>query len=178
MGGLQTVEDNKMLILAILVFTSTLAPSLAQNNVGGLQALVAQLVAQIQAAQNLVPGVQRSVIDPTASQKMIISDNYLGSGTQCGPRTVAGWYKICAYSRFQNSGNSVDMCIRKAGSRIACYGNAIQNDWRTTGVCTIQSLAVNDQISLYLESGGSSDCVQETSWRYNRLSIHMIMEAP
>ena len=38
--GLQTVEDNKMLILAILVFTSTLAPSLAQNNVAGLQALV------------------------------------------------------------------------------------------------------------------------------------------
>merc|ERR1712183_718984 len=173
MGTLRTVEDIKMLILTILIFTSAVAP--------------------------------------TASQKMIISDNYLGSGTQCGPRTitgwtknidyyrsdtavetttsfttgtgifvaqVAGWYKICAYSRFQNSGNSVDMCIRKASTRIACYGNAIQNDWRTTGVCTIQSLAVNDQISLYLESGGSSDCVQQTSWRYNRLSIHMIMESP
>ena len=36
---LLTVEDE-MLILAILVFTSTLAPSMAQNNVSALQALV------------------------------------------------------------------------------------------------------------------------------------------
>ena len=52
------------------------------------------------------------------------------------------------------------MCIRKGTSRIACFGNAIQADWRTTGVCTVQSLATTDQISLYLESGGSNDCIQ------------------
>lgn len=52
------------------------------------------------------------------------------------------------------------MCIRKGTSRIACFGNAIQADWRTTGVCTIQTLATTDQISLYLESGGSNDCIQ------------------
>ena len=69
------------------------------------------------------------------------------------------------YLRFQNSGNSVDMCIRKGSTRIACYGNAIQNDWRTTGVCTIQTLATTDTISLYLESGGSSDCVQVTEYQ-------------
>ena len=89
---------------------------------------------------------------------------------------MGGYYKICAYSRFKNTGNSVDMCIRKGTTRIACYGNAIQNDWRTTGVCTIQTLATTDQISLYLESGGSSDCVQETGWNYNRISIHMIYQ--
>ena len=64
--------------------------------------------------------------------------------------------------RFQNSGNSVDMCIRSGTTRIACYGNAIQVDWRTTGVCTIQALTTTNTISLYLESGGSSDCVQVT----------------
>ena len=48
---------------------------------------------------------------------------------------------------------------------LACYGNAIQNDWRTTGVCTIQTLTTTDQISLYLESGGSSDCVQVTEYQ-------------
>jgi len=189
-----------------------LAPSLAQNNVSALQALVAQLVAQVQAAQNLVNAVQRTSATAGANDHVVVVDYYLGSGTQCGPRTItgwtenvdywredgaantaskrltastgifvppkAGWYKICAYSRFQNSGNSVDMCIRKGSTRIACYGNAIQNDWRTTGVCTIQTLATTDTISLYLESGGSSDCVQETSWRYNRISIHMIMQSP
>ena len=60
---------------------------------------VAQLVAQVQAAQVLVNGVQRSVVAPTASNKVIISDNYLGSGTQCGPRTVTGWTKNIDYYR-------------------------------------------------------------------------------
>ena len=62
--------------------------------------------------------------------------------------------------RFRNSGNAVDMCIRSGSNRIACYGNAIQADWRSTGVCTNQLLATTDSISLYLESGGSSDCIQ------------------
>merc|ERR1712154_698736 len=34
---------------------------------------------------------------------------------------VGGYYKICAYSRFKNTGNSVDMCIRKGTTQIACY---------------------------------------------------------
>ena len=72
----------------------------------------------------------------------------------------AGYYHICAYSRFQNSGNAVEMCIRKGTTRIACYGNAVQFDWRSTGACTNQLLATTDSVSLYLESGGSSDCVQ------------------
>ena len=62
--------------------------------------------------------------------------------------------------RFQLGGNAVEMCIRKGSTRVACYGNAVQYDWRSTGVCTIQTMALTDTISLYLESGGSSDCVQ------------------
>merc|ERR1719195_1497814 len=39
---------------------------------------------------------------------------------------VAGYYHVCAYSRFQQGGNAVEMCIRKAAStRVACYGNAV-----------------------------------------------------
>ena len=78
--------------------------------------------------------------------------------------------------RFKNSGNAVDMCIRKASTQIACYGNAIQTDWRTTGVCTIQSLATTDQISLYLESGGSSDCVQVLKYQkhFNQKNIYLL----
>ena len=68
------------------------------------------------------------------------------------------------------------MCIRKGTSRIACFGNAIQADWRTTGVCTVQSLATTDQISLYLESGAGSDCIEETGWAYNRMTIHLIYQ--
>merc|ERR1712212_558941 len=85
-----------------------------------------------------------------------------------------GSYKICSSARFKKGGNSVDMTILKDGSVIAAYGNALQTDWRTTGVCTIQLLTTTNQISLRLQSGGSSDCVQETSYLYSRLSIHFI----
>ena len=73
---------------------------------------------------------------------------------------ILGYYKICSSARFQQGGNSVDMTILKDGSVVAAYGNALQTDWRTTGVCTIQLLTTSNQISLRLQSGGSSDCVQ------------------
>lgn len=99
------------------------------------------------------------------------------SSTGLSTTPVAGYYHICAYSRwvpgtsrpchrscvlrFQKSGNSNEVCIRKnSGTRIACYGNAVEYDWRSTGVCTNQLLATTDTISLYHESGGSSDCIQ------------------
>jgi len=87
---------------------------------------------------------------------------------------ILGYYKICSSARFQKGGNSVDMTILKDGSVIAAYGNALQTDWRSTGVCTIQLLTTTNQISLKLQSGGSSDCVQETSYLYTRLSAHFI----
>ena len=95
---------------------------------------MAQLVAQVQAAQNLVNAVQRTSATAGANDHVVVVDYYLGSGTQCGPRTItgwtenvdywredgaantaskrltastgifvppkAGWYKICAYSRY------------------------------------------------------------------------------
>ena len=67
---------------------------------------------------------------------------------------------IISIGRFKLGGNAVEMCLRKGGSRIACYGNAVQYDWRTSGVCTIQSLTTTDTVDLYLESGGGSDCVE------------------
>ena len=76
---------------------------------------------------------------------------------------ILGYYKICSSARFQKGGNSVDMTILKDGSVIAAYGNALQTDWRSTGVCTIQLLTTTNQISLKLQSGGSSDCVQVSS---------------
>ena len=59
----------------------------------------------------------------------------------------------------QNSGNAVDMTIRNGGSVIAAYGSGLQTDWRTSGVCTIQLLTTSSTIDLYLQSGGSSDCI-------------------
>ena len=44
---------------------------------------------------------------------------------------------------------------------VSCAGNAVDYEWRSTGVCTNVLLSsATDTLSLYLESGGGSDCVQ------------------
>merc|ERR1711936_1102189 len=156
------VEDE-MLILLLLILTSTLEPAVAQNNnaktLKQLKRLVARLEALIQQAQDLVDAIQRT----TAPNAATSTTNTFTGTTGIFVPPVGGYYKICAYSRFRNTGNSVDMCIRKSGTQVACYGNAIEHDWRTTGVCTIQTLTTTDTISLYLESGGANDCIEDTS---------------
>merc|ERR1712112_120452 len=127
-----------------------------------LQNQVTNLVGVIANLQTATRNLQRTTNEAT------------NSGTLTPPKE--GYYHICAYSRFQNSGNAVEMCIRKGTQRIACYGNAVQYDWRSTGACTNVLLATTDTVSLYLESGGSQDCVQETGWLYNRISIQLIQQ--
>ena len=90
--------------------------------------------------------VQRTSGTAGADNQIVIVDYYLGSGTQCGPRTitgwtenvdywreaggpntaskrltastgifvppVAGWYKICAYSRYQRSLREPEVLIK------------------------------------------------------------------
>lgn len=48
------------------------------------------------AAQNLVTQVQRTTTTPATAalatgNQIVITDYYIGSGTQCGPRTITGW---------------------------------------------------------------------------------------
>merc|ERR1719192_2569179 len=46
---------------------------------------------------------------------------------------LPGWYHVCSFSRFQNTGNSNDVTVLVGGSIVAAYGNADTRDWRTTG---------------------------------------------
>ena len=78
---------------------------------------------------------------------------------------------------------------------VSCAGNAVDYEWRSTGVCTNVLLSsATDTLSLYLESGGGSDCVQvrdnlegiylssvfsdpqETGWNYNRFSVQLLFQ--
>lgn len=90
---------------------------------------------------------------------------------------VAGYYNICGFARFKNSGTSNDITIYKGSSRIAAFGDAVEDDWRSTGTCTIQSLATTDTIKLRHESGGSQDCIEETGWYYARFSVYLIINS-
>merc|ERR1711973_124991 len=117
---------------------------------------------------------QEQNVDQATNGGAVSTTKQFIAGTGIFTPQHVGYYQICSYSRFQLGGNAVEMCVRKGGTRVACYGNAVQYDWISTGVCTIQSMALTDTISLYLESGGSSDCVQETGWLYNHISIKLI----
>merc|ERR1712013_506038 len=95
------------------------------------------------------------------------------SGTFTAP--VAGWYHICSFSRFKNSGNSNDVTILTGGlTVIGGYGSAVTYDWRSTGICLDQFLAANTQVTVKHQSGGGSDCIQSTGWPYNKFTVHTI----
>merc|ERR1739838_822040 len=183
--------------LVLLVF---FAPARAQvNTVGALATQVSNIASTITTLQTTTSGTAAgpvALMDATLSSGTTKcgpqtitgwTENYdywrntaTQTSSQFTPSTgafvppVNGYYKICSSARFQNSGNAVDMTLLNGGSIIAGYGSALQTDWRTTGVCTIQQLSTTSSITLRLQSGGSSDCVQETSYLYTRLSIHLI----
>ena len=63
----------------------------------------------------------------------------------------------------------------QGGSIVAGFGDAVDNDWRSTGTCFIQLLAAGNTVTANLRSGGSSDCIQETSWRYGIMSVYIVV---
>jgi len=107
-----------------------------------------------------------AVIDSTTSY---VSTS---GGTYTAP--VAGYYNICAFLRFKQGGNAVDVTVYAGGSVVAGFGDAVDQDWRSTGTCLIRLLAAGNTVYIKNNSGGGSDCVQETDWRYGRLAVYMV----
>jgi len=115
-------------------------------------------------------------------------DDYVASGTNTlhatsrsfTPATgvftppINGWYRVCAFFRFQNSGNSNDVRIMKGAAVVAAFGSGITEDWLSTGTCINMDITTTDQITVKHESGGTSDCIQETGWFYARFIAHLI----
>merc|ERR1711892_883906 len=95
-----------------------------------------------------------------------------GSGTYTAPE--AGYYNICAFLRFKKGGNAVDVTVYAGGSVVAGFGDAVDGDWRSTGTCVIRLLAAGNTVYIRNNSGGGSDCVEETAWRYGRLGVYMV----
>eukprot|EP00091_Calanus_sinicus_P017989 TRINITY_DN3962_c0_g1_i7.p1 TRINITY_DN3962_c0_g1~~TRINITY_DN3962_c0_g1_i7.p1 ORF type:complete len:243 (-),score=82.88 TRINITY_DN3962_c0_g1_i7:120-848(-) len=95
-----------------------------------------------------------------------------GSGTYTAP--VNGYYNICAFLRFKKGGNAVDVTVYAGGSVVAGFGDAVDQDWRSTGTCIIRLLSAGNTVYIRNNSGGGSDCVEETAWRYGRLGVYMV----
>merc|ERR1712111_273785 len=111
------------------------------------------------------------------------------TGTQCGPFTLSSyttninWYSAAAdadndvadpFSRFRGTGNSNDNTVRVGGAIVAAYGSGITEDWLTNGICFDTYLAQNTQVQVRHESGGGSDCIENTGWNHNKFTVHTI----
>merc|ERR1719282_999993 len=105
-----------------------------QNQVTNLVGVIANLQTATRNLQRTTNEATNAGTEVDAAAVSATNMFNANSGTLTPPKE--GYYHICAYSRFQNSGNAVEMCIRKETQRIACYGNAVQYDWRSTGACT------------------------------------------
>merc|ERR1712168_593883 len=88
---------------------------------------------------------------------------------------INGYYNICFHARFKGSGNSNDVTIQAGGTTYAAaFGDADTRDWRSTGVCFIALLTNGQTVYATGRHGGSSDCIEETGWRYGVQSMHLI----
>ena len=102
------------------------------------------------------------VLDKYYKQK----ETTLNTATSFNPSTgtftppITGYYKICISFRARNTGNAVDVTLLKDGSPVAALGSALQTDWRTMSVCTIQLVTASNAYTVKLQSGGSSDCIE------------------
>jgi len=87
---------------------------------------------------------------------------------------IAGWYNICGFLRFKKGGNAVDVNIFAGGASLASFGDAVGDDWRSTGTCFIAELGLGAAVYLQAQSTGGEDCVEETGWFYTRLTAYLI----
>jgi len=87
-----------------------------------------------------------------------------------------GIYRLCFHARFKQGGNAGDVTVQAGGTTYAAaFGDGDQRDWRSTGQCFYQQLSTANSIYMSMRSGGSSDCVQETSWRYGIQSVTLVI---
>merc|ERR1712221_28222 len=93
------------------------------------------------------------------------------TGTQCGPFTLTTW---SISQNWYSAGNSNDVTVLVSGGIVAAYGSGITEDWLTTGVCFDAYLALNTQVQVRHQSGGSQDCIEYATWPHNKFTVHTI----
>merc|ERR1712183_1252172 len=101
--------------------------------------------------------------------------SYFSTSTGYFTAPKAGWYNICAFLRFKKGGDNSDIVIVNQGSIVAAFGDALGDDWRSTGTCLIREMAAAD--TLYIEqkaASGHSNCIEETGWYYARFTTYLI----
>merc|ERR1712198_508061 len=102
---------------------------------------------------------------------MFAASQYMNTGDRCGPQQLTN----CA-STLNVADDSITAATITSNSATyaAAFGDADTRDWRSTGVCFIALLTNGQTVYATGRHGGSSDCIEETGWRYGVQSVHLI----
>ncbi len=106
----------------------------------------------------------------------------VGTGTFFAP--VDGVYYLSGYARCETS--ACDITLRlNGGTQVCGWGtdmverinnnNDFSGNWYSTGCATVERLTLNQQISMWYESGESNDCMQDTTFHYTHLNVLLYM---
>merc|ERR1712168_463905 len=116
----------------------------------------------------------------TTADTFAIGDMYLtGYSNRCGPQTITGWTNsLDIYYTTTAVVDSTNVYVSTGSGTytapVTGFGDAVDGDWRSTGTCLIRKLTAGNTVYIRNNSGGSSDCVEETNWRYGRLAVYMV----
>merc|ERR1712181_2273 len=101
-----------------------------------------------------------------------------GTGTYTTPQ--AGVYHCCASFRCQQGGVCDWTVIRNGGAGDVVWGafgtrntNPSSRGWASHAHCWTSRCGAGVTWKLNLESGGSTDCIQETQWRYGKFTCFL-----
>merc|ERR1711970_433314 len=93
---------------------------------------------------------------------------------------VAGVYHCCASFRCKQGGVCDWTVIRNAGAGDIKWGafgtrntGNSNNGWASHSHCWTSSCQANVAWKLNFESGGGSDCIEETQWKYGRFTCFL-----
>merc|ERR1712029_1220429 len=91
-----------------------------------------------------------------------------------------GIYHCCASARCKDGGVCDFTIIRNAGNGDVVYGafgtrNPLQgnNGFSSHGLCITSKCQAGVKWKVNFESGGNTDCIEETGWRYGKFSCFL-----
>jgi len=110
---------------------------------------------------------------------------YFNAGTGIYTTPARGVYHCCAYFRGKQGGYYDFTFIRNAGQGDVTYAafgtrntGPTQNGWASHGTCITNVCAAGVQWKVNFESGsGSTDCIEETDWRYSRFTCYLASDS-
>jgi len=88
-------------------------------------------------------------------------------------------YHCCMSARGKQGGYYDFTMSRNGGSNVVAAMGTRQtgvtsDGWESMSTCTTQRMAAGVTLQMNLESGASTDCAEETGWRYNRFTCFLV----